>query len=273
MRIAIVGTGISGLACAWMLGQRHDVAVYEAEPRLGGHSHTVDLPWRGGSVPVDTGFIVYNERNYPNLARLFEHLAVPTLASDMSFGVSIDDGRVEYSGSSLRTLFAQKRNLLRPSHHRMLWDILRFNRDAKLFLADARACTNMFYDKEQEKKADRHSQVLKIPVSDFELSVRSRNCLQKMNIDTLGDLIMKTEQELLIKRLIVEGVVAVQQERNPSKLERKLLSFLTPSARPRNQRSFEQIRRKYRALQRERREVRAPARRAELPPRGASPRL
>ena len=135
MRIAIVGTGISGLACAWLLGKRHDVVVYEAEPRLGGHSHTVNITWRDRSIPVDTGFIVYNERNYPNLTRLFDHLAVPTKASDMSFGVSIDDARIEYAGSSIGALFAQKRNLLRPSHHRMLWDIVRFNRDAQRFLA------------------------------------------------------------------------------------------------------------------------------------------
>jgi uncharacterized protein len=136
MRIAIVGSGISGLSCAWLLGQRHDVTVYEGEPRLGGHSNTVDIPWRGGSVPVDTGFIVYNERNYPNLTRLFHHLAVPTRPSDMSFAVSIDGGRLEYAGTSLANLFAQKRNLLRMSHHRMLLDIVRFNRDAKRFLAD-----------------------------------------------------------------------------------------------------------------------------------------
>ncbi len=136
MRIAIVGTGISGLASAWLLGQRHDVTVYEAEPRLGGHSHTVDMPWQRGSVPVDTGFIVYNQRNYPNLTKLFDHLAVPTQPSDMSFAVSMDGGRLEYAGNSLATLFAQRRNLLRPSHHRMLWDIMRFNRDGKRFLMD-----------------------------------------------------------------------------------------------------------------------------------------
>jgi predicted NAD/FAD-binding protein len=144
MRIAIVGSGISGLSCAWLLGQRHDVTVYEGEPRLGGHSHTVDMPWQGGSVPVDTGFIVYNERNYPNLTRLFHHLAVPTRPSDMSFAVSIDGGRLEYSGSSLGTLFAQKRNLIRLSHHSMLFDIVRFNRDAKQFLAvDDRGSTTL----------------------------------------------------------------------------------------------------------------------------------
>jgi predicted NAD/FAD-binding protein len=142
MRIAIVGSGISGLSCAWLLCQRHDVTLYESEPRLGGHSNTVDMPWRDGKVPVDTGFIVYNERNYPNLTRLFQHLAVPTRPSDMSFAVSIDGGRLEYAGNSLGALFAQKRNFLRMSHHRMLADIIRFNRSAKRFLAADGHCSS-----------------------------------------------------------------------------------------------------------------------------------
>jgi predicted NAD/FAD-binding protein len=136
MRIAVIGTGISGLACAWLLNQRHDVTVYEAEARLGGHSNTVGLPWRGRRVPVDTGFIVYNERNYPNLTRLFAHLDVATRPSDMSFGVSIDRGRFEYAGSSLAGLLAQPANLARPRFHGMLRDIVRFNREARRFLAD-----------------------------------------------------------------------------------------------------------------------------------------
>ena len=149
MRIAIVGTGISGLACAWLLDRRHDVVVYEAADRPGGHAHTLGVPWQGAEVPVDTGFMVYNERNYPNLTRLFAHLGVATRPSDMSFGVSIDGGRLEYAGSSLRTLFAQKRNLLRPGFHRMWCDILRFNGDATRFLDEdrsARATLGEFLD-------------------------------------------------------------------------------------------------------------------------------
>ncbi len=141
MRIAIIGAGISGLACAWLLGQRHEVVVYEAADRLGGHADTLTVPWQGGTLPVDTGFMVYNERNYPNLARLFAHLGVATRPTDMSFGVSIDGGRIEYAGSSLRTLFAQRRNLLRPGFHRMWCDILRFNGDATRFLAEGRPCS------------------------------------------------------------------------------------------------------------------------------------
>jgi predicted NAD/FAD-binding protein len=136
MRIAVIGTGIAGLSCAWLLNQRARIIVYEAEARLGGHTNTVSIAWRGQEVPVDTGFIVYNERNYPDLTRLLEHLAVRTHPSDMSFGVSLDGGRLEYAGSSLGGLFAQKRNLLRPAFHRMLFDIQRFNRDAARYLAD-----------------------------------------------------------------------------------------------------------------------------------------
>lgn len=93
-----------------LLHQRHAITVFEAEPRLGGHINTVMMPWHGGLMPVDTGFIVYNERNYPNLTRLLAHLEVPTRPSEMSFGVSIDSGRLEYAGRT-RGLFAQGRNL------------------------------------------------------------------------------------------------------------------------------------------------------------------
>ncbi|MEM7024695.1 MAG: FAD-dependent oxidoreductase [Pseudomonadota bacterium] len=136
MRIAVIGTGISGLACAWLLNQRHTVTVYESEARLGGHSNTVMMPWRGGTVPVDTGFLVYNEHNYPHLTQMLAHLGVPSKASDMTFGVSVDGGRFEYAGGTL-TMFAQPSNLARPRFHGMLRDILRFNRDARRFLAES----------------------------------------------------------------------------------------------------------------------------------------
>lgn len=126
LKIAVIGTGISGMSAAWLLQQRHDVTVYERAGRLGGHSNTVDA----ATIPVDTGFIVYNPPNYPNLTALFDHLGVPTKPSDMSFGVSLDDGDLEYSGSDLSGLFAQKRNLLRPRFLSMLRDLLRFYREA-----------------------------------------------------------------------------------------------------------------------------------------------
>lgn len=128
--IAVIGTGISGMAAAWLLSARHRVTVYEAAPRLGGHSNTVDVPGQAGPVPVDTGFIVYNEPSYPNLTALFRHLEVPTQASDMSFAVSIDDGALEYAGTDLFGLFAQRRNLLRPRFWSMLSDLRRFYRQA-----------------------------------------------------------------------------------------------------------------------------------------------
>ena len=135
--IAIVGTGIAGLSAAWLLSQRHRVTVYEKNQRVGGHTNTVEVPGPDRPVPVDTGFIVYNELNYPNLVALFDHLDVPTEASDMSFAASVDDGGLEYSGSGLGGLFAQRRNLVRPRFFRMLRDTLRFYRDGAALLEDA----------------------------------------------------------------------------------------------------------------------------------------
>ncbi|HEY5070722.1 MAG TPA: NAD(P)/FAD-dependent oxidoreductase [Caulobacteraceae bacterium] len=130
LKIAIVGSGISGMSAAWLLSREHAVTLYEAAPRLGGHSHTVAAPTSEGSVAVDMGFIVYNEANYPNLAALFRHLGVKTKPSDMGFAVSLDDGGLEYSGTDLTTLFAQWRNLVRPRFWSMLADLVRFYRDA-----------------------------------------------------------------------------------------------------------------------------------------------
>ena len=133
MKIAVIGGGVGGLGAAWLLSRRHDVVVYERENRFGGHSCTVDVDTSAGRLPVDVGFIVFNERNYPNLVALFEHLGVATEASDMSFAVSLDDGRFEY-GSSFSGYLGQRRNLVRPSFLRMTHDILRFNRLAPRLL-------------------------------------------------------------------------------------------------------------------------------------------
>jgi predicted NAD/FAD-binding protein len=124
-KIAVIGTGIAGMSCAWLLNQAHDVTVYEAADRIGGHSHTVDAPLPEGQVAVDIGFIVYNEATYPNLTALFRHLGVPTDESDMSFAASLDGGGLEYAGTGLRGLFAQKRNLVRPRFWSMLRDLRR----------------------------------------------------------------------------------------------------------------------------------------------------
>jgi uncharacterized protein len=130
--VAIVGTGISGLSAAWLLSQRHDVTVYERAERIGGHSNTILASVGGRSIPVDTGFIVFNRRTYPNLTALFELLRVPTQISDMSFAVSMDGGELEYTGSGLSGVFGQPRNLIRPRFWSMLTDLVRFYREAPL---------------------------------------------------------------------------------------------------------------------------------------------
>lgn len=129
MRLAIVGAGITGLGAARLLHEKHDITVYEAAGHAGGHCKTVEATCERGPVPVDVGFIVYNEPGYPNLTRLFAALGVETHASDMSFTVSLDDGHFEYAGDP-RRFFGQRRNLLRPRSWRLLRDILRFYRDA-----------------------------------------------------------------------------------------------------------------------------------------------
>jgi uncharacterized protein len=135
MRIAVVGSGISGLSAAWLLSRRHQVTLFEAENRLGGHTHTVDVTLDGQTFPVDTGFLVFNHRTYPELTRLFDTLGVETVASDMSFSVRLDQPDLEWAGTSLGTVFGQRANLARPDFWRMLRDILRFNREAALVAA------------------------------------------------------------------------------------------------------------------------------------------
>ncbi|MFZ5834671.1 MAG: NAD(P)/FAD-dependent oxidoreductase [Pseudomonadota bacterium] len=130
MRIAIIGSGISGLGAAWLLHDTHDITVYEAAGRIGGHSHTIDVDYDGSSIPVDTGFIVYNEKNYTNLTALFKTIGVTSEASDMSFAVSTGGGALEWGSDSLSTVFAQRRNLFRPRFLSTLVEIQRFNKQA-----------------------------------------------------------------------------------------------------------------------------------------------
>lgn len=133
-KVAIVGTGISGLGSAWLLHPHHDITLYEKNDYVGGHSRTVKVKIKDKSIAVDTGFIVFNKRNYPLLTRLFEHLDVPIAESSMSFGASIDNGWLEYGTQSLSHLFAQKQNLLKRSFWAMVFDILKFNRRAGTYL-------------------------------------------------------------------------------------------------------------------------------------------
>jgi predicted NAD/FAD-binding protein len=127
-KIAVVGSGISGAAAAWALNQVADVTLYEADHRPGGHTATVEVDYDGRRIAVDTGFIVYNERNYPELTAMLALLGVRTHDSDMGFSLSLDGGRLEWSGTNYRTIFAQKRNFFSPSFLWMLREILRFNR-------------------------------------------------------------------------------------------------------------------------------------------------
>ncbi|QCI99207.1 FAD-dependent oxidoreductase [Agrobacterium larrymoorei] len=136
-KVAVIGSGISGLSAAWLLDKSADVTLFEADSRLGGHANTVTVE-RPGKKPiaVDTGFIVYNEKNYPNLVALFAHLSVPTLETEMSFAASLHGGKLEYSGSGLGGLLGQKTNLLRPRFWKMVRDIMRFYKIAPDLLND-----------------------------------------------------------------------------------------------------------------------------------------
>jgi uncharacterized protein len=131
MRIAIIGTGISGLGAAYLLHHNHDLVIFEKNTYVGGHSRTIDVPIEKDSLPVDTGFIVFNDWNYPNLLGLFDQIDVPYQKSDMSFGVSIDNGWLEYSSGGL---FAQSKNFIRPQYWRMLFDVFKFNKQALAYI-------------------------------------------------------------------------------------------------------------------------------------------
>ncbi|MEO8359010.1 MAG: FAD-dependent oxidoreductase [Vicinamibacteria bacterium] len=135
MRIAIIGSGIAGLSCAWMLRHKHEVTLYEADHRFGGHAHSHDISHGGDQLVVDSGFIVFNQRTYPNLIKLFREIGVVSKPSDMSFGVRCRRCRIEYSSRGLRGLFATPSLLASPGHYRLLFDIGRFGRLGKAFLA------------------------------------------------------------------------------------------------------------------------------------------
>lgn len=134
MRLAIVGTGISGMVAAYLLRDGHELTVFEAGDYVGGHTNTIAVNDSTGPVNVDTGFIVYNKRTYPNFCRLLDKLGVETQPSVMSFSVRDEAADLEYKGDNLNTLFAQRSNLFRPGHYRMLYEILRFYRQSRRLL-------------------------------------------------------------------------------------------------------------------------------------------
>lgn len=138
-RVAVVGAGIAGLSAAWLLSRRHEVTLIEADGRLGGHADTALAPGAEGPTPVDTGFIVYNEPNYPNFTALLDHFGVESLPADMALSVSLDDGAFEYSSFGARGLFAQKRNLFSARFWAMLRDVTRFYRQGPKDLAGLEA--------------------------------------------------------------------------------------------------------------------------------------
>ena len=147
-RIAIVGAGISGLVCAYLLSQRHDIVVYEAGDHIGGHTNTIDVETQHGVIPVDTGFIVYNESNYPLFTRLLDQLKVESQPSIMSFAVSCERSGLEYNGSSINQLFAKRSSILSLDHWKMIRDIVRFNRDAERLQEEGDAVTVAEYVRE-----------------------------------------------------------------------------------------------------------------------------
>ena len=134
MRIAIIGSGIAGMTSAYLLSEDHEVVVYEANDYIGGHTNTVDVSLNGQQYAVDTGFIVFNEKTYPNFIKLMNRLGVGWQDSVMSFSVQCEKTGLEFSPTTLNSLFIQRRNALRPSFYRMLWDVMRFKRDAEALL-------------------------------------------------------------------------------------------------------------------------------------------
>lgn len=152
MKIAVVGSGISGLGAAWLLTRRHEVHVFEKRGRLGGHTHTVVHNLDGRALALDTGFIVYNEKTYPLLTRLFAALDVETQASEMSFSVSCVEPDIEYASHSLRGLFADQTKVLSFARLKMLFDVVRFGRRGRRILSgagDSRITIAQFLEEER----------------------------------------------------------------------------------------------------------------------------
>jgi uncharacterized protein len=178
MRIAIIGAGISGLLAARLLDSEHDVHVFEANRYAGGHTHTVSFDAFGGRHGADTGFMVFNNRTYPNFVTMLRLLGLSGRPSDMSFSVRCDKSGLEYQGSSLNGLFAQRRNLFRRSFHRMLLDILRFNRHAREFVRDSDGDTTLGDYLERERYSPEFIEHYLVPMAAAIWSARPGRLLQ-----------------------------------------------------------------------------------------------
>ena len=134
MKVAIIGSGISGLTSAYLLNKHHEIKVFEANDYIGGHTHTHTIKMDGVDYEVDSGFIVYNENTYPNFIRLLKELNVQTQISSMGFSVTSKNNKIEYAGNSLNSVFAQRKNIFKPSFYKMLFEINRFNKESKTHL-------------------------------------------------------------------------------------------------------------------------------------------
>jgi predicted NAD/FAD-binding protein len=142
-RVAIVGTGISGLTTAYLLNKDHDITVYEANDYIGGHTATKKVEVDGKEYAIDTGFIVYNDWTYPNFIKLLKALDVPTQATEMSFSVKNLKTKMEYNGNTINSLFAQRRNIFKPSFWRLVLDILKFNKLCKAHIENNKSTDNV----------------------------------------------------------------------------------------------------------------------------------
>ncbi|CAM2919618.1 NAD(P)/FAD-dependent oxidoreductase [Vibrio neptunius] len=152
MKIAIIGTGISGLTCAYHLNKQHDVTLFEANDYIGGHTATVNVEVEGENYAVDTGFIVYNDRTYPNFIAMMDEVGVEGLPTQMSFSVRNDGCGLEYNGHTVSTLFAQKRNWFNPKFYAFIFEILRFNKQVKRIVEQSSECEKTLGDFLSEEK-------------------------------------------------------------------------------------------------------------------------
>ena len=178
MKIAVVGSGISGLGAALALSEKHEMFLFEKNSYFGGHSNTVKIEHKEESTYVDTGFIVFNEKNYPNLVRLFDELKVTTKSSNMSFGFSLNDGRLEYAGKNFNSFFAQRKNLLSIKHLRGLYDIFRFKKTAEKFMTTSKLShLNMRQFLEQYNFGNWFSEMFIVPMGAAIWSVPTGNIL------------------------------------------------------------------------------------------------